>query len=286
MKGLCLSGGGARGSIETGMIQAYLDQHGSYDQLYGTSVGALNGVFLHQGDFETLKSIWANIRNNQIYNWAPWNLFTSGASLFSSAPLAKMINKYLNIEKIRANLKPFYVSASHVNPLRSICIPLASVSDADMARWVLCSASAPVGFPVQNCGDHQYTDGGPTSNYNIQTAIKNGCTDITLLACSTMSNKRIKNIIDMIEWNFNAQAYDQLSREADTIRLLEKANDLVALTVYQPPANIDLPGMLDFNIAGKGYQKWFDFGYNLLKKPTIQYRRMLQAGKPKWMVYR
>jgi predicted acylesterase/phospholipase RssA len=271
MRALCLSGGGSRGAIEIGAIQAYLELYGDYDQLYGTSVGALNGTFLHQGDFETLKTVWQNIKNKQIYNWAPWNLITSGASLFSTSPLSKMINKYLSPEKIKANPKPFYVSATHINPIQSVCAPLASLTDAHMAKWILASASAPVGFPVQDFNGHQYTDGGPTSNYNLQPAIANGCTDIILLACSNVTNKKIKNILDMIEWNFNAQAYDQMKDETAIAKMMDMSQHEVTLTIYQPSEPVSL-GMLDFDNASRNYQKWFNLGYNLLRKPVMQIR--------------
>lgn len=118
MRALLLPGGGARGILQLGLISAYLE-HNSYDSLYCTSVGALNGILVHQGELDKLIDLWKNIRNSDVYSWNLWNVFGPSACLFSSKPLGKLINKYVDVDKLKANPRPMYVSATCINPIKA-----------------------------------------------------------------------------------------------------------------------------------------------------------------------
>jgi hypothetical protein len=90
-------------------------------------------------------------------------------------------------------------------------------------------------------------------------------------------------MLDMLELQLAAQGAIQFLDESNMVRILDKSKKTVSLTVYNPNS-IDL-GMLDFNSASKNYDKYFKIGYDLLSKPTVQYRRVMQANKPQWMIY-
>src|SRR6185437_8995290 len=124
MKALCLAGGGARGVIQVGMIVGYLDKFKDYDALFGTSVGCLNGTFVHMNEVNTLVKIWSSISNKDIYNWSFTNLFTQKASLFDSKPLESLIKQNLNLDKLLDNPKPFYISFTQINPLHAVTMQI------------------------------------------------------------------------------------------------------------------------------------------------------------------
>lgn len=52
MLGLVLEGGGARGAFQIGAFQALNEKGFRFDGIVGTSIGAINGALLAQGDFE------------------------------------------------------------------------------------------------------------------------------------------------------------------------------------------------------------------------------------------
>ena len=60
MLGLALEGGGAKGAFHVGALKALFERGYSFDGVAGTSIGALNGAIVAQGDFPVLEEIWRN----------------------------------------------------------------------------------------------------------------------------------------------------------------------------------------------------------------------------------
>lgn len=57
-KGLVLEGGGAKGSYQLGLFRALQETHPDIDLVVGTSMGALTGAFIVQGNTDVLADIW------------------------------------------------------------------------------------------------------------------------------------------------------------------------------------------------------------------------------------
>lgn len=61
--GLCLSGGGAKGSYQAGVIKALYDKGiKNITSLSGTSIGAINGYYIFTENVENLEKVWINIQ--------------------------------------------------------------------------------------------------------------------------------------------------------------------------------------------------------------------------------
>lgn len=58
MLGLALEGGGAKGAYHMGVVKAYFEEGYYFDGVVGTSIGALNGAIIAQGDFELGYELW------------------------------------------------------------------------------------------------------------------------------------------------------------------------------------------------------------------------------------
>ncbi len=65
MNALVLSGGGARGAFEAGVVTALADEE-RFDIVCGTSIGALNGSIVAQGDTGSLRDIWREIASRRV----------------------------------------------------------------------------------------------------------------------------------------------------------------------------------------------------------------------------
>ncbi len=138
--GLVLSGGGARGAYQIGVLQAVsqlLDEAGwpasknPYDIICGTSAGALNGTALacHADDFgeglQRLASVWENFAVEQVYRADSLGVMRSGArwlslmsfgwllrkwranppnALLDNTPLVTLLNRMLNFPRLDAAL--------------------------------------------------------------------------------------------------------------------------------------------------------------------------------------
>ena len=60
--GLCLAGGGAKGSYQAGVIKALYDKGiNKFDVISGTSIGAINGYYIFTENVENLENMWTNI---------------------------------------------------------------------------------------------------------------------------------------------------------------------------------------------------------------------------------
>jgi NTE family protein len=113
---LILSGGGARGAYEVGVLSYLFDHFGrvrkrapKIDQILGTSVGAINGCFLasHLADpalgIRRLSNLWSDIRMDEVLGFGfkqmaslPRLLLGGGrqsVGLFDVSPMARLVER-------------------------------------------------------------------------------------------------------------------------------------------------------------------------------------------------
>ncbi len=64
--GICLAGGGAKGSYEAGVIRALFDRNIEFTSISGTSIGAVNGYYMYTNNVEKLSNMWMNIQKLNI----------------------------------------------------------------------------------------------------------------------------------------------------------------------------------------------------------------------------
>ena len=63
--GLCLCGGGAKGSYQAGVIKGLYDNGiNEFEAISGTSIGAINGYYIFTDNVENLYKMWTNIQTN------------------------------------------------------------------------------------------------------------------------------------------------------------------------------------------------------------------------------
>jgi len=92
---VCMSGGGAKGAFQMGVLEALGERGIEIDFLSGSSVGALNAAgFAHVG-IKQLKSVWLNIKGKKDILKSSW-LSWSPKGIYSTKPLKKIINKHVN----------------------------------------------------------------------------------------------------------------------------------------------------------------------------------------------
>jgi predicted acylesterase/phospholipase RssA len=70
MKALILSGGGARGAYEAGVVDALVGRE-TFDIICGTSIGALNGMLVAQGMGGRLADLWLTLPGRKVAQLRP-----------------------------------------------------------------------------------------------------------------------------------------------------------------------------------------------------------------------
>jgi NTE family protein len=128
--GLVLTGGGARAAYQVGVVKAVRDILGNptenpFPILCGTSAGAVNAATLavfaddYAGAVANLLEVWEHMHCQHIYRTDAWSVVKSGArwlsavmlvshrnpvSLLDNTPLAEMLARNLDFDRIQANI--------------------------------------------------------------------------------------------------------------------------------------------------------------------------------------
>lgn len=153
--GISLSGGGARGILHIGVLEA-LHKYGIYPEIVsGTSMGALVGVFYASG-MEPLQ-ILDLVKSSKLHQMINWKLPNSGLLDLKKARF--ILEKNIPEDDFSSLKRPFYCTVSNLNSGLS-----ETKSSGKLFQWVLASASIPVIFEPQLIDGTTYVDGGLFNN--------------------------------------------------------------------------------------------------------------------------
>ena len=113
---LVLSGGGAKGAFQCGAEKYAREVKGyKWDIIAGVSVGALNSCMLAMEKYERLFEIWNAITDDQVFTggfniWSTIKLLFGAKSFYGNDPLRRTLQKELELDKIKADLRVGAVS--------------------------------------------------------------------------------------------------------------------------------------------------------------------------------
>lgn len=191
MKALVLSGGGAKGAFQVGVLHSLVQREAlAYDIITGVSVGALNGSFLAQypkADFvrgvDDLRRFWQDIDTPKVYrNWRPFGklMVPWKPSVYDSKPLWDLVRANLDPEKIRSSGVRLAVGAVNINTGEYRAF---RERHPEIVKAVLASSAFPVMLrPVEfETEPDTWTDGGIRNTSPIKAAIDMGASEIDLI---------------------------------------------------------------------------------------------------------
>lgn len=197
--GLVLSGGGARGAYQAGVIKALTELGLKFNLIAGTSVGALNAAFVAAGKVDKMVEIWENINLFQVLSFNPMT-FING-SLLSNKPLEKLIRREINEESIQRiidySVKLMIISSNLKTEEAMIYQNFKNYGEIIDA--VLASSAIPVAFPYLKIYEDkeknerlmQLIDGGIIDNFPLKKAIETGlCKTFFTISLYTPESKR------------------------------------------------------------------------------------------------
>ena len=216
MYGIVLEGGGARGAYQVGAWQALRELGLEYGGVTGTSVGALNGAMMVQGDFDRALEIWSDIKPSRIlgidealYERLKRREISSGdaSSLLQqfkilfrdgmdTAPLRLLLGGVIDEPGIRAAGLVFgfvTVSLSTWSPLK---IYIEDVPPGQLIDYLLASARLPV-FKKQLIDGRSVLDGGFYDNLPIDLLAARGFTRIIAVKLGGFSRTRWQETKDV-----------------------------------------------------------------------------------------
>lgn len=191
-RAIVLSGGGGKGAYQIGFWKAIRELGINYDIVTGTSIGALNGAFMVQGNYNDAFKLWYNMNYNQVIEGG------LNASYYDKGR-KKVILKYAKgavkgglsvpgLEKIiNDNLKTDLFYSSEIDyglvtvkfpSLKPVMLTKSKISKELLPDYLLASASCFPAFKMKEINKESYIDGGYYDNMPIDLAISMGADEI------------------------------------------------------------------------------------------------------------
>ncbi|MBX3054054.1 MAG: patatin-like phospholipase family protein [Caldilineaceae bacterium] len=191
MIAIALTGGGNRGPLQVGALQA-LFAHGIWpDLVVGTSAGALNAAYLAADGTpaatDRLADVWRSVDFKTVYagNYLQlgWRFLRGDDSLFASDKMREIIATHLEpLARTYADLKlPCYITTSDLRTNRLWLFPAEDDKSAPLVDTVLASAALPGMHPPVPYLDTQLVDGGVVDNVPAGIAMAKGATVVYLI---------------------------------------------------------------------------------------------------------
>lgn len=180
MYGLVLEGGGAKGAYHIGAYKAILEENIEIKGVTGTSIGAINGAMIVQGDFDRCYEIWSNIDYSMIIegnNDEVTRLFDEKIEL---GDLKILLNSFKHVisnrgvditafknllgdlideEKIRKSFMDYGLVTINLTDFKPVEILKEDIPPGELRNYILASSYLPI-FKQEKIGGKRYLDGG------------------------------------------------------------------------------------------------------------------------------
>jgi NTE family protein len=229
---LVLSGGGAMGALQVGILRVLVRRGFRPSRIVGTSVGALNGAFLafypDEVGVERLAEIWRGLENERFINFnavrVAYRLASRQLSLFDNDFLSRLVEEHAVIDDFASTRVPLHITATDLTAARKHVFTSGRVSQA-----VLASTAIPGVFAPVEVDGRQYVDGGVVANLDLQTAVDLGARDvlaIDLSHCFDMPAPR--SALAVITRTVDIVMRERVERDVEVLQ--ERAR----ITVIQP----------------------------------------------------
>lgn len=194
MYGLVLEGGGAKGSYHVGVYKALLEEGIPIGGVAGTSIGALNGAMIVQGDFEVCQKLWESISYSKIIgaNYEEVERLTRlrlgreeltvlAQKLklliidkgFDITPFKNMLDKYVDEDKLRSSAMDFGLVTFNLSDLKPVQMFKEQIPYGEIKNYLLASSYLPV-FRFERLNGKIYLDGGVYDNLPFRMLLEKG----------------------------------------------------------------------------------------------------------------
>jgi len=212
MYGLVLEGGGAKGSYHVGAYKALLDLDIKVNGVAGTSIGALNGAAIVQGDLSNLEKLWEEISVDTLFginktevdkikdlSISKMNipfLFNLSKEIITNKGLdttkmREIIEDFIDEDKIRKSKLDFGFVTISLTDKQPLELFKEDVPKGKLVDYLLASANLPA-FKMEKMDGKLFLDGGYYDNLPINILCKKGYKNF--IAVRTFALGRIKKV--------------------------------------------------------------------------------------------
>lgn len=199
MKALVLSGGGAKGAYQAGVISQLIASGCRYDLVTGISVGAINGGFIAQFNqkqcdeaVDVLKRMWFKTTTRDVMKkWFAWPVSALWRpSVYSSEPLRDLLDRFIDHDRLVASDVRLIVGAVNFRTGRYRAFDFDNpYRGPNAVDAILASAAFPAMLSGVDIGGEHYIDGGIRTVSPLKSAIDAGATEIDVVMCSSVTHE-------------------------------------------------------------------------------------------------
>ena len=217
MFGLVLEGGGARGAYHVGAYKAIRELNIEIGGIAGTSIGAINGAMMVQGDYELLEKIWLSVdsyelfdldektiedlRNFNLRNINFSYLLHQSKEILSNRGLdtsriRELFDYYIDEDKIRSSNIDFGIVTVNLTDKKPMELMKEDIPEGKLIDFLIASANLPA-FRIEEVDGKKYLDGGFYNNLPIDILANKGYKNIIAvrtLAIGIIRKAKIKGL--------------------------------------------------------------------------------------------
>jgi predicted acylesterase/phospholipase RssA len=247
-RALVLSGGGARGAYEIGVLKALVEQGVEYDLAFGTSIGGINAAFYVQGKIGRVEELWRSLKATDIFRFPNVQQIRniirgSRWGLFDTNPLEELLYREMDLELFKSSSTKVGFLTTDLCTLETRLITSDDITTIEELVDILMASSAlPILFPARTLGGEGFwIDGGLVRNTPIQTAINMGAKEIHIVLLEAETDGSCPtNIMQVLTRCADILLY---ASARDGIRLVNEYNKLVQTKGFQN-AEVDIEPLI------------------------------------------
>jgi len=252
--GIALSGGGTRGIVHIGVLQA-LEDHGITPTIIsGTSAGSIVGVLYAHG--YTPKDILDIAGEHSLLRMFALKIPNKGFARHSL--LRKMLSRHIPENSFEELKKPLYVAIANLNTGKTEII-----SSGPLADVIIASSSIPVLYEPIQIGDYWYADGGLLMNLPLSPIrpLARYVIGVNLIPRTKVDSDEVNSIIGVAARTFSLAAINTIEPE------LKFCDTLIE------PAQIAHFSKFNF----KNIKEMYEIGYTETEKAIPRIKEDLKA---------
>jgi len=205
---VALAGGATKGIYQIGAWKA-LDEMGiEFEAVTGTSIGAINGAFMVQGDLQKACDMWKNLRMDQCVR-LPENVELSSDNLLDrqhagfilremirhggmdQSPMLALLSSYIDPAAIYESSVDYGLCTFSLRNRSSLKIWKQDIPGERFFSYLLASSALPLLRQVK-LGDDVYLDGGIGDNLPFDMLRRKGFRNIIALDIRGIKNRIIQ----------------------------------------------------------------------------------------------
>ncbi len=282
-RAVALSGGGSRGAYEAGAWRSLAENGVDYQLVTGTSIGALNGALMAQGDYDLAQELWDTItvenvmadginlepsiekmldQKGDLMAFLKKYVHYKGADI---TPLKELLDRVIDEKKLRDSPVDLGIVTVQFPSLHPLELRKEEIQQGKVREYLLASASCFPAFPMCKIDGKSYIDGGYYDNLPIHFALKMGADEVIAIDLKDQINHTeyySKPFVTYVKPSWNLGSFLRFDRDV-----------------------MNQNNLLGYNDTQKVMGKYFGFRYSF-RQPGAERDYASSADKCVWLAGR